>query len=150
MHSIIYITPLLLLSVALTDFFLSSFFFLHIYSKNKFQKYLCYGECRDTIDGTLKLTFSNSSLSVHAGILVGTNASCGDSMDGVVMQYNGKSMKPLQYTISGDAVIVEGCLSIGGPVRVNPDTSTCFLYGPSGLPAPPLAVNCTTGVRLTL
>ena len=48
----------------------------------------------------------------------------------------------LAYTIDGDTVTVQ-CPPAVEAVHINPDSATCFLYGPDGLPAPPVLVNCT-------
>ena len=87
----------------------------------------------------LTLRFSNSSLSSHAGILVGNASTCGNSMDGLASDPVKK--RPLSYSITGDTLSVH-CSEPNGLVRVNADYTECFLYGPSGLPAPPLLLAC--------
>jgi len=90
-------------------------------------------------NGKLALKFSNASMEVHAGILVGDDKDClsREGSSGVAFGPGGA----LQYTLEGDI------LSITCPldtlVKINSEQTTCFLYGPSGLPAPPLEVHCT-------
>ena len=101
-----------------------------------------------TTTGVAKLTFSNSSLSVHAGIYVGTDAECAQAgnLSGVVMGGNHTSgdvtFTPLQYTIDGATITVQYPHDIT-TLHVNSDQTTCFLYGPTGLPSPGVVVNVT-------
>ena len=50
--------------------------------------------------------------------------------------------RSLHYAIVGDTVTVE-CPPGVSAVHINADSASCFLYGPSGLPAPPILVNCS-------
>lgn len=87
--------------------------------------------------------FSNSSLTSHAGILVGSNTTCAAAVG-----HDSAASDPLSashsldYTVQGDEVTV-ACTSPKGVVRINADYSTCFLYGPHGLPAPPIEASCS-------
>jgi hypothetical protein len=85
------------------------------------------------------LRFSNSSLSSHAGILVGNESTCGNSTDGLAS--NPVNKRPLAWSISDDLLTVQ-CAEPNGLVRINADYTGCFLYGPHGLPAPPLLFAC--------
>ena len=99
--------------------------------------------------GTVVFAFSNASLATHAGIVVGSNATC-TSMQGndtAVMQFPGVGARgnpvPVRFAIAGAKVTVT-CNPNGGPLHINSDAATCFLYGTvSGLPAVPIEANCT-------
>lgn len=90
---------------------------------------------------TVVLTFSNASLSTHAGIFIGNDDACAKSADSVVIDPLNNN-QTLNYTISGSKMTVS-CVSPSGHIRVNGDQATCFLYGPSGLPAPPILQPCS-------
>ena len=93
---------------------------------------------------TVVLTFSNASLISHGGILVanGSDTRCGFSGD--TMATDAMTNTPLNYTIKAANVIVECRNGVGSSlVQINGDKSVCFLYGPTGLPAPPVLVNCS-------
>ena len=92
----------------------------------------------------LSLKFSNASLSSHAGIMVGNASSCGHSADGLASDPVRK--QPLSWSISGDTLTVH-CSDPNGLVRINADFTGCFLYGPSGLPAPPLLLLCNQTIN---
>jgi len=90
---------------------------------------------------TVVLTFSEASLTTHAGIFVGDDDTCARDAGSVVSDpLNGKHA--LNYTISGSKMTVT-CASPTGLVRVNADYATCFLYGSAGLPAPPIQQTCS-------
>jgi sialate O-acetylesterase len=90
---------------------------------------------------TVTFTFSESSLTTHAGIFVGDDAACATGSDSVVTDpLNGKHA--LNYTISGAKMTVT-CASVTGLAQVNADYATCFLYGSTGLPAPPIQQPCS-------
>ena len=96
--------------------------------------------------GSLVLKFSNSSLVVRAGILVGTARGCAAAKghDSMVSFTDGvdHSVLALNYTIAGDSVTVALPPNTKkGFVRINADTAVCFLYSSeSNLPAPPVVV----------
>jgi hypothetical protein len=99
--------------------------------------------------GTVVLTFSNSSLVTHAGIYVGDNATCAKTpgQNTAVVQFPALGAtgpaKPLAFEIVGAKVTVT-CDPMYGMVHVNSDVSSCFLYSTAtGLPAPPVEVNCS-------
>ena len=95
-----------------------------------------------TPGGFVVLTFSNSTLISHGGILVanGSDTRCG--FPGDSMATDAITHDPLNYTINQQLVVV-ACRSGSSLVQINGDTSVCFLYGPTGLPAPPVLVNCS-------
>lgn len=114
--------------------------------------------------GQLTLVFSNTSLVVKAGILVDEPAGgCGvgpGNLSSAVMQVNaGGVAVPVPFRIDGDVLVVEcmatevyrdtdaprGTNATAQPVVINADGALCFLYGPAGLPAPPLSIPCTPG-----
>ena len=101
-------------------------------------------ELRSTkpVPGGLALTFSNASLSVRAGILVGDAATCAAKAGNDTMVMASGSSLSLHYTIKGDTITVD-CPAGVAAVHVNSDLGTCFLFGPHGLPAPPILANCT-------
>ena len=101
-------------------------------------------ELRSTkpVPGGLALTFSNASLSVRAGILVGDAATCAAKAGNDTMVMASGSSLSLHYTIKGDTITVD-CPAGVAAVHVNSDLATCFLFGPHGLPAPPILANCT-------
>jgi len=90
-------------------------------------------------NGKLALKFSNASMEVHAGILVGHDENClsRKGLSGVAFGPAGA----LNYTLDGDTLSVT-CPSTDALVKINSEKTTCFLYGPSGLPAPPIEVAC--------
>ena len=92
----------------------------------------------------LAVTFSNSSMSEHAGILVGNNATCAKAAPatGAAMQLQNGQPTPVRMSLDGDTALI-ACNTSSGPVHINWDQTECFLYGPHGLPAPPFVVNCT-------
>lgn len=91
---------------------------------------------------SVTFTFTNSSLATGAGLFVGDAKTC-ESTSG----HNSMASDPfagnvsLNYSISGATVTVQ-CASSSGLVRINADYATCFLYGPAGLPAPPVQASC--------
>jgi sialate O-acetylesterase len=87
-------------------------------------------------------TFSDRSLSSHAGIYVGSNATCAANVGHDSLATDAGTHLALNYTIDGATVTVK-CLSPIGRVRINADYSTCFLYGPTGLPAPSVEHSCS-------
>jgi sialate O-acetylesterase len=96
--------------------------------------------------GKLVATFSNDSLVVHEGIFVGTAAGCpasGNSSAFMQKSVGGKRtvVKPLSFAIDGAEVSID-CEPADGSVWVNADAASCFLYGPTGLPAPPIELLC--------
>lgn len=94
-------------------------------------------------DGTVALTFSNASLAVHSGILVGDAAACAASAGNDTMATSrDDARRSLSYTIHEGTVTVD-CPPGVDAVHINADAATCFLYGPSGLPAPPVIANCS-------
>ena len=93
-------------------------------------------------DGKLALRFSNSSLTVHAGILVGNPSFCAANAGNNSMAVARGPMRSLHYWIHNDTVLVE-CPPGVAAIHINADSATCFLYGPHGLPAPPIIANCT-------
>jgi sialate O-acetylesterase len=90
---------------------------------------------------TVVLTFSDASLTTHAGIFVGDSDAC-DKDAGSVVTDPLSNRTTLNYTISGAKMTVS-CESPSGLVRVNADYATCFLYGSAGLPAPPIQQPCS-------
>lgn len=92
---------------------------------------------------TVVFTFSEQSLTSHAGLFVGNDDKCAKAAghDSVVTDPL-NSRHALNYTISGAKMMVS-CESPSGLVRVNADYATCFLYGSSGLPAPPIQQPCS-------
>lgn len=93
---------------------------------------------------TVVLTFSDSSLSTHAGIFVGDNAACAKAIghDSVATDPLNNNER-LNYTVSGATMTVT-CASPSGLVRINADYARCFLYGSIGLPAPPVQHRCSS------
>jgi hypothetical protein len=90
----------------------------------------------------VRLTFSNSSLTSHPGILVANQSACGDgTADSLAV--DGLKGSRLNYTIDGPHITVE-CAGPDALVRINGEKSTCFLYAKltGGLPAPPVLVAC--------
>merc|ERR1712087_2281 len=79
----------------------------------------------------------------HAGIYVGSNATCQSSSGHDSLAMDPLAYYPwlLNYTIVGSEVRVN-CSSPNGLVHINSDKATCFLYGPTGLPAPPVLHFC--------
>merc|ERR1712039_869262 len=99
-------------------------------------------------DGVVSFSFSNTSLSSHAGILVGDDATCHKQtgMDSLATDPL-NSFKALNYTIEGSVVKVH-CDSPHGIVQINSDAAVCFLYGASGLPAPPVQHLCNASLKI--
>lgn len=93
--------------------------------------------------GSIVFTFSNSSLSSHAGIYVGDNASCAGHIGHDSVATDAVGHVALNYSIDGATVTVK-CQSPTGRARINADYSTCFLYGPTGLPAPSVEFPCSS------
>ncbi len=91
--------------------------------------------------GKLVVTFSNATLSVHAGILVPAKGGCPPGKNSAFLQKRGATLEPLSYSISGPKVTIE-CSAADGVVWVNADVASCFLYGPTDLPAPPIELPC--------
>ena len=87
------------------------------------------------VGGGVALKFSNSSLVVRAGILVGTEAACTASAGNNTMVTARGTTQSLAYTIDGDTVTVQ-CRAVEA-VHINPDSATCFLYGPEWMPPRP-------------
>lgn len=85
------------------------------------------------------LLFSNASLASHAGIYVGGHVCPGDQ-DSMATDPLVK-FQSLSYRIDGPRVHVR-CASPDGLVQINSDAAQCFLYGPTGLPAPPVQYRC--------
>jgi len=104
-----------------------------------------------TGEQSMVLTFSNESLVVKAGILVGTEADCEavkghDSMVTFSDVHDSKVVS-LNYTIVGNQVKVQ-LPGVTGLIRINSDATTCFLYSSeSGLPAPPTVVETNAAYR---
>ena len=108
----------------------------------------------------LTLTFSNTSLHIHAGLQIPPPAGgCGLGADGgqsvhspAVMQQVGDKRIEIPFKITG-AQLVATCTpgNATSVVLVNADSATCFLYGPAvdgaggRLPAPPLSLPCAAG-----
>jgi hypothetical protein len=97
----------------------------------------------DAARGTVALEFSNATLAVHAGILVGSNAACAGMAGNSSMAVEAGTARSLAYAIAGGVVTVE-CPAGVSSVHINADAATCFLYGPTGLPAPPVIARCKT------
>lgn len=92
---------------------------------------------------SVTLTFSNASLAVHAGILVGNETWCAANAGNNTMAMVSGTLRSLAYTISGNSVSVE-CPAGVAAVHINQDFARCFLYSTtSGLPAPPVIANCS-------
>lgn len=93
--------------------------------------------------GAIALKFSNASLNVSAGIMVGNASECNllAGNNTMAMARGVLPRRSLQYSIAGDTVTVE-CPAGVAAVHINPDAGTCFLYGPNGLPAPPVIASC--------
>lgn len=89
---------------------------------------------------TVVLTFSNASLTTHAGIFIGNEDACAKDDASVVIDPLNNN-QTLNYTISESKMTVS-CVSPSGLIRVNGDQATCFLYGPEGLPAPSILESC--------
>ena len=109
----------------------------------------------------LVLTFSNNSLVSAGGVLVNSSCTgkqppkwcghgCGGQNKADSLAMDAASNQPLHYTISEGEVTVE-CLGPNSRVRINSDSSRCFLYAAGGstavpgglqLPAPPVLVRC--------
>jgi hypothetical protein len=104
----------------------------------------------------LSLKVSNASMHVRAGLQVpppaggcallsssATAATTATHRSPAVMQQLGSERVEVPFTMSGDEIVV-ACApgNESSPVLVNADSATCFLYGPTGLPAPPLALPC--------
>merc|ERR1711884_391990 len=100
------------------------------------------GISANTTGDSVVFLFSNSSLTSHAGIFVGTETNCQNTQG-----YDSLAVDPLHnfqslnYTIQGSKIVVH-CTSSDGMVQINSDHSQCFLYGPTGLPAPPVQYHC--------
>ena len=101
--------------------------------------------------GKLVATFSNASLVTHAGLFVGSNASCADSPSNntAVMQFPKLGVKAgravaVEFHISG-ATLTIACDPARGAVHINADASSCFVFGGVApfLPATPIELNCT-------
>ena len=101
-----------------------------------------------TIEVTL--TFSNSSLVTHEGIYVGKPGVCTTPF---VQRASNGTRSPAEHKIDGNKVVVTCTPPAPVPgsaapspfnhtIMVNSDTADCFLYGPTGLPAPPIEVTC--------
>merc|ERR1712039_1040585 len=99
-------------------------------------------------EGIVSFSFSNASLTSHAGILVGDQASC-EKRKGIDSLATDplNAFKALTYTIEG-AVVKVRCDSPNGIVQINSDAASCFLYGASGLPAPPVQQLCNTSRQI--
>lgn len=100
------------------------------------------------VDGKLAITFTNSSMVVHEGVVVpAPPGGCSNQTHSTAVTQvvsGSKQPKLVPFQIVGNKVIV-ACTKGAEqePVLVNGDLSTCFLYSTeSGLPAPPLAVTC--------
>lgn len=98
--------------------------------------------------GAVVLHFSNSSLAVRAGIFVGNLAECAQRTGASSMVVAAGTRRSLNYTMRANTVIVE-CPPGVAAVHVNADVATCFLYGPSGLPAPPVVASCSKDMLVT-
>lgn len=111
-------------------------------------------------EAELTLTFSNSSLQIHAGLQVpppATGCYLKAGGDGrfhspAIMQQVGHNRVQIPFAVKG-VDIVATCTpgNASSPVLVNADNATCFLYGPSvgtigSLPAPPLSLPCAASV----
>ena len=101
------------------------------------------------------LTFTNSTLHTHSGIYVGVQGQCaanaGTALDTVVTvapKLNATAHGPqagVAYTLGqgkGTLTLAKGVCGPGDWLWVSADISSCFLYGPTGLPAPPLFLTC--------
>ena len=108
--------------------------------------------------GDVTLSFSNKSLTTHAGIYVGVDATCvadrGTAKDMVVTvatQINATAwgaQHGVRYTLGGGVLTVaKADCTPGSWLWVSADISNCFLYGPTGLPAPPLFLTCPAARR---
>lgn len=99
-------------------------------------------------DGVVSFSFSNASLSSHAGIFVGDDAICNQNvgMDSLATDPL-NAFKILNYTIEASVVKVH-CDSPHGIVQINSDAAVCFLYGASGLPAPPVQHLCNASRKI--
>ena len=97
---------------------------------------------------SITVTFSNESLAVHPGILVANTTVCDSAspLNGAVMAQGlpGSAPTPTPFTIDGAKVTIE-CRH-GELLHINSDYTTCFLYGPHGLPAPPALLPCAEPV----
>lgn len=99
-------------------------------------------------DGKLTITFTNSSMVVHKGVVVPPPpGGCSNQTHSTaITQVIPGSTQPkvVPFKIVDNKVIVDCTKGTEQePVLVNGDSSTCFLYSSeSGLPAPPLAVTC--------
>ena len=99
--------------------------------------------------GSIKLTFSNASLVTRSGIFVGDPTACmaSPTNNTAIMQFvephSATGMVAINFSIVGSEVTIQ-CDPAGGPVKINSDASSCFLYSAaSSLPATPIEVNCT-------
>ena len=101
------------------------------------------------------VNFSNASLVTHAGLFVGTNATCTASPTNntAVMQFptlGSKVGRPVAvgFQISGSTLTI-ACDPAGGAVHVNADASNCFVFSGSApfLPATPIELNCSSSGR---
>lgn len=110
----------------------------------------------------LVLRFSNASLVSAGGILVNSSCAgkqppkwcghgCGGENRADSLAMDAATNQPLNYTLSGDGTVTVECSGPAGLVRINSDTSLCFLYARHGstavpdglmLPAPPVLVRC--------
>ena len=117
----------------------------------------------------LVLRFSNASLVSAGGILVNSSCTgkqppkwcghgCGGENRADSLAMDAMTNQPLNYTLSGDGTVTVECSGPNGLVRINSDTSLCFLYAGHGttavpgalmLPAPPVLVRCNHTRRLT-
>lgn len=113
---------------------------------------------RDT-SGDVVLTFSNKTLETHAGIYVGVEATCaatrGTAKDMVVTVADANStgghgpQHGVPYSLDstkGSLTIAKADCTSGSWLWVSADISSCFLYGPARLPAPPLFLTCPPAV----
>jgi len=95
-------------------------------------------------EGKITFKFSNTSLVTKAGIFIGYETDCekagSPGYDSVATDPL-SGFRVLNYTIQGSNMVVS-CTSANGMVQINSDRSQCFLYGPSGLPAPPVQHFC--------
>jgi hypothetical protein len=91
----------------------------------------------------LTLIFSNATLSLHKGIYVGKQGVCTTP---VAQRTNTTAVAAVAYKIS-DNKITAFCTpspsrEYSHTVLVNSYQADCFVYGPTGLPAPPIEATC--------
>eukprot|EP00036_Acanthoecidae_sp_10tr_P013724 CAMPEP_0206288726 /NCGR_PEP_ID=MMETSP0106_2-20121207/1760_1 /ASSEMBLY_ACC=CAM_ASM_000206 /TAXON_ID=81532 /ORGANISM="Acanthoeca-like sp., Strain 10tr" /LENGTH=598 /DNA_ID=CAMNT_0053719279 /DNA_START=1 /DNA_END=1797 /DNA_ORIENTATION=+ len=92
---------------------------------------------------TVTVSFSNSSLTVHPGILVPNTTDCSSPLSGAFYTVGAGDTPPapVVFTLSGSTATLN--CQPGSTIHVNADYATCFLYGPDDLPAPPVVFGCT-------